>query len=64
MSNNESRALREPFVRIAKRDSIYWSKAWAIRACAILAALIVDALVIYFITKLNPVDANSFSYSH
>ncbi len=45
---------REPRIRIAKRDSIYWSKAWAIRAAAIVAALVVDALVIYFITRLNP----------
>ena len=54
MSQIEGRAAREPLVRIAKRDSIYWAKAWLVRAAAVLAALIVDALIIYFITKLNP----------
>ena len=46
--------VREPLVRIAKRSSIYWTKAWSIRLLAIVAALVVDAMVIYFITKLNP----------
>ena len=46
--------VREPLVRIARRSSIYWTKAWAIRALAIIAALVVDAMIIYFITKLNP----------
>ena len=56
MNQSENRAAREPFVRIAKRDSIYWTKAVMIRVLAILAALVVDALVIYFVTKLNPLD--------
>lgn len=56
MNHAGTKAVREPFVRIAKRDSIYWTKAWLIRACAIFAALVVDALVIYYITKLNPID--------
>ena len=54
MNHAGSKAVREPWVRIAKRDSIYWAKAWMIRAAAILAALVVDALIIYFVTKLNP----------
>ena len=48
--------VREPLVRIAKRSSIYWTKAWGIRAMAIIAALVVDALIIYFVTKLNPLS--------
>lgn len=56
MSQSASKKTHEPIVRIAKRSSIYWTKAWAIRAVAIIAALIVDALIIYFVTKLNPVD--------
>lgn len=46
--------VKEPLVRIARRSTIYWAKAWGIRAAAIVAALVVDALIIYFITKLNP----------
>lgn len=56
MSQSASKKTHEPIVRIAKRSSIQWTKAWAIRAAAIIAALIVDALIIYFVTKLNPVD--------
>ena len=56
MSQSANKTIREPFVRIAKRNSIYWTKAWLIRACAIIAALAVDALIIYFVTKLNPID--------
>lgn len=48
--------VKEPLVRIARRSSIYWAHAWAIRAAAIVAALVVDALIIYFITKLNPLN--------
>ena len=48
--------VKEPLVRIARRSTIYWAHAWAIRAAAIVAALVVDALIIYFITKLNPLN--------
>ncbi len=53
---SENKRVKEPFVRIARRSSIYWLKAWGIRAAAIVAALVVDALLIYFITKLNPLS--------
>ncbi len=56
MSQTNKKALREPIVRLAKRDSIVWTKAWMIRILAILAALVVDALIIYGLTKLNPID--------
>ena len=55
MNHSENKAVREPFVRIAKRNSIYWTKAVLIRVLAIIAALVVDALIIYFVTKLNPI---------
>ena len=55
MNHSENRAVREPFVRIAKRNSIYWTKAVMIRVLAIIAELVVDALIIYFVTKLNPI---------
>jgi len=47
---------KEPLLRIAKRDSISRPKAYLIRLIAILLALIVSALFIFFITKLNPVE--------
>lgn len=55
MNHSENKAVCEPFVRIAKRNSIYWTKAVMIRVLAIIAALVVDALIIYFVTKLNPI---------
>lgn len=46
--------VKEPFVRISKRDDISASKSIGIRVAAIVAALIVDALFIFFVTGLNP----------
>ncbi|MBO5453016.1 MAG: ABC transporter permease [Clostridia bacterium] len=46
--------LHEPVFQIAKRGSMVWYKSWAIRAVAILFALIICALFITFITKTNP----------
>ena len=45
---------KEPFVRLAKRDSMPAVKAWGIRIASIVAALIVCAFIIYAIVKLNP----------
>ncbi len=49
-------ANKQPLVRMVKRSEIVWWKAWGIRALAIIAALIVDAFIIFSITKLNPID--------
>ena len=46
--------VKEPFVRMTKRADIPLKKKILIRAIAILAALLVDGLFIYFITGLNP----------
>ena len=45
----------EPLIHIAKRDGIVWWKSWLIRIAAVVLALIVSALFIYSLTKLNPV---------
>lgn len=45
---------REPFVRMVKRSTIPWWKAWLIRAGAILAALVVCAVVTVLFTGENP----------
>lgn len=48
--------MKEPLVRIVKRDLMpFWHKA-LVRAVAILLALVVDALFIYFVTGLNPLE--------
>lgn len=45
----------EPFIHIAKRDAIAGWKAWLIRLASLLAALIICALFLYTLTKLNPI---------
>ncbi len=49
-----SRVNTEPFIRITKREAIPQLKAWGIRAVSVLLSLIVCAVVIYAIVKLNP----------
>ncbi len=45
---------REPLARITKRDAMPALLSWGIRAAAVLLSLIVSAVVIYSITKMNP----------
>ena len=52
MKNKETH--REPFFRMVKRDNITFRKSVLIRVVAIIAALLVDALFIFFVTGLNP----------
>lgn len=47
-------AAREPLLRIAKREGTTMPQKIAVRAIAILLALVVDALFIFFVTGLNP----------
>lgn len=49
----------EPLVHIAKRDSLPAYKAWAIRAAAILAALIVAGIITMLLTGENPLKVYS-----
>ena len=59
MDKHEKKHVSEPLFHISKRPSCIWWKAWLIRFAAILMALIVSALVIYFITNgnTNPIAA-------
>ena len=43
-----------PLFHIAKRKSLPWYRAWGIRAIAILAALIIDAILTTIVTGLKP----------
>ena len=46
---------KEPLFRIAKRDGISRSRAYAIRIISVLIALLVSGLFIFAVTKLNPI---------
>jgi ABC-type uncharacterized transport system permease subunit len=48
-------AAGEPLVRISKRDAIPVWKAWVIRLISIVIALVVCAVVIFAIVRLNPI---------
>ncbi len=43
-----------PLFHIARRKSLPWYRAWGIRAIAIIAALILDAVITTIVTGLNP----------
>lgn len=45
---------KDPLIRMVKRDRLPVSKAITVRAVAIVLALLVDAIFIYFVTGLNP----------
>ncbi|MCI6006058.1 MAG: ABC transporter permease [Blautia sp.] len=52
--SNENAKIKEPFVRIVKRDGATFGNKVAARAAAILLALVVDAIFIFAVTGLNP----------
>ena len=56
MTNAKHNSVRTPFVRLAKRSSIGAVRAWCIRVVAVLLALVINALLIYTITKMNPLQ--------
>ena len=47
---------KEPLLRIAKRDAMFWPKAWGIRLAAVLLSLLVSGAFIFAVTKLNPIQ--------
>ncbi|MDO4308386.1 MAG: ABC transporter permease [Eubacteriales bacterium] len=52
--SHENAKVKEPFVRIVKRDGATLGNKIAARAAAILLALVVDAVFIFTVTGLNP----------
>ena len=50
----DNKKIREPLLRISKRSSIVWWKAWIIRAVAIIAGFLLGSLVIYALTDCVP----------
>ena len=59
MSTQTVHVEREPLVRMVKRDGISTKKAWLIRGISLGGALIVCALLIFMLTKLNPLKIYS-----
>jgi len=51
--------VKEPLVRITKRDVMPFWRGWLIRLLALLLALVVCAIVIYAMVKLNPLKVYS-----
>lgn len=56
MNNTVHNSSKAPLVRMAKREGISTVKAWGIRLAAIVLALIINAFLIYTITKMNPIN--------
>ncbi|HOO79149.1 MAG TPA: ABC transporter permease [Lachnospiraceae bacterium] len=52
---NPNKKVREPLLRIARRDTMPLPKRIGIRGIAIVLSLIVSAIVIFAITKYNPI---------
>ena len=44
----------EPLIHISKRDGLVWWRGWLIRLLGVVLALIVSALFVYSISRLNP----------
>lgn len=51
-----TKAVKEPFMHIVKRDPMPFWRAALIRAAAIIASLIVCAVIIFGLTGLNPLE--------
>ena len=51
-----SEKVRVPLVHISRRSSLPWYKAWAIRAAAIVLALIVCGVITALLTGENPIS--------
>ncbi|MBQ4089837.1 MAG: ABC transporter permease [Clostridia bacterium] len=56
MEKNTRTSVREPIMRIVKRDGMGVIPRIMVYVIAIVLALVVDALFIYFVTGLNPFD--------
>lgn len=63
MSTQAVHAEREPLVRIVKRNVLSTKKSWMIRGIALCSSLIVCALLIFMLTKLNPLKVYSSMFN-
>lgn len=58
MNKNENHT-HEPLIQVVKRADIEWYKSWAVRAVAIVLALILCGLVIVLLTGYDPIKVYS-----
>ena len=56
MNNAKHKNSSAPLFRMAKRESISTVKSWGIRLIAVALALIINAVLVYSITKMNPLN--------
>lgn len=56
IKKGKAKTLKDPLVRIAKRASMPKWQAWTIRIGAALLALVASAVLIFVLTKLNPIE--------
>ena len=61
--NHEKSMNKEPLFHISKRDGIFFLKAWGIRLLAVILSLIACAIVIFALTKLNPIEVYKAIFS-
>ncbi len=54
MSKKRERDTHEPFIRMSKRDGMPLWKSIGVRLIGLVLALVVCAIIIYALTKLNP----------
>lgn len=54
---------REPLVHISKREDMPFAEAVVVRLIAVLLSLVVCALVIFVLTKLNPIEVYKAIFS-
>lgn len=54
--SRETVTHKEPLAHISKRDEISMGKAWLIRLIGVALSLVVCAVVIYGLTRLNPIE--------
>jgi len=55
-NNIRKKAAKEPLVRIVKRDGVSLWQSAGVRVAAVILALIVNAIFIYSVTGLNPLE--------
>lgn len=56
---NVNHKNKEPLFHIVKRDTVQWQKAWLIRICSIVAALVLCGIVTMVVTHENPFSVYS-----
>lgn len=53
---NIKKIRKEPFIKLSKREDLDRRHSWTYRALAIIAALIVDGIIMMIVAKMNPFD--------